>query len=102
MDTIYMVELHDYDRDESWGYFTDRDKANTCCEYFNRKYPSDYIGDDDEDKFMWKVVEYGLDTTDYETKMENFKQTEIELKRYKLEREKRRYLKGTCIESSET
>ena len=94
MDTIYMVELHDYDGHDSWGYFEDRDKANICCEYLNRKYPSDYIGDDDEDEFMWKVVEYGLDTTDYETEIENLKQTEMELKRCKLEREREDILRA--------
>lgn len=97
MDTIYMVELHDYDGHDSWGYFEDRDKANICCEYLNRKYPSNYIGDNDEDEFKWKVVEYGLDTTDYETEIENLIQANKDIERQRLEREREVILRDLGI-----
>jgi hypothetical protein len=58
---IYIVELHDYDRDSSVGYFTDNTKAEHCCDYLNRTDPSDY------DNFEWMVREYDLNETDYET-----------------------------------
>ena len=92
MDTIYIVVLSDYDRHEIWGYFDDRDKANDCCEFLNRKYPSDYAEDDD-DEFWWQVEEYGLDTTDYKTEIENFDQEQKEIRQQKLERERENALR---------
>ena len=58
---IYIVELHDYDCDDSVGYFTDPQKANQCCTYLNRVRSSDY------ENFEWHVVEYDLDEKDYES-----------------------------------
>ena len=84
---IYMVELHDYDRNEAVGYFTDRRKADACRDYLNSEDPSDY-----NDTHEWHVVEYDLDETDYdalnkeiedrernefETRMERIKQEEL-------------------------
>lgn len=60
---IYMVELHDYDRNESVGYFTDADQAQDCCRYQNIINPSEYS----DDNYKWEVVEYDLNTIDYGT-----------------------------------
>lgn len=94
MDTIYMVVLSDYDRHEIWGYFDDRDKANECCEFLNKKYPSDYVENDDDDEFKWQVEEYGLDTTDYATEIAKFDQQQKDIRQQKLEREKEDVLRA--------
>lgn len=93
MDTIYIVVLSDYDRHEIWGYFDDRDKANDCCEFLNKRYPSDYA-DDNDDEFKWQVEEYGLDTTDYKTEIENFDQQQKDIRQQKLEREREDILRA--------
>lgn len=78
---IYLVELHDYDRDDSVGYFTELKKAELCREYLNRVEHSEY-------GFDWFVSEYNLDETDYESlNKELDKQERFELEN-RLEKEK--------------
>lgn len=59
--TIYMVEFADYDTNDSVGYFTERKRAESCCEYLNRAKHSEYK------QFDWCVFEYNLDETDYDS-----------------------------------
>ena len=57
---IYIVEYCTNDLADSVGYFTDKRKAEQCCEYLNRTKSGlyyDYGGE-------WKVVEYNLDDSD--------------------------------------
>ena len=68
---IYIVELHDYDRSDYVGYFTDPQKANYCCEYLNRTDPSQY-----NDEYEWIVVEYTHNDIDYESKIEELDEVE--------------------------
>lgn len=78
---IYLVSLHDYDRYNSVGYFTELKKAELCCEYLNRVERSEY-------GFDWFVLEYNLDETDYESlNKELDKQERLELEN-RLEKEK--------------
>ena len=56
-----MVEYHDYDGNDSVGYFTKHEKAEACCEYLNRTKHSEYK------EFDWLVAEYNLNETDYES-----------------------------------
>lgn len=56
---IYIVTFHDYDGYDIVGYFTDYEKAQSCCDYLNRTRPSPY------DHFEWVITEYSLDETDY-------------------------------------
>ena len=82
---IYMVELHDYDRDKAVGYFTEYKKAKSCCKYLNRAEPSEY-------DFKWKVIDYNPDETDYDSlnkKLDEQKQLKHE---EKLERIKQKEL----------
>ena len=58
---VYIVELHDYDRNSSIGYFTDYKKAECCCEYLNRIEHSEY------ENFDWYIQPYDLDEIDYES-----------------------------------
>ena len=59
--TIYLVEYTDYDGGDAVGYFTDSEKAKSCCEYLNRTRHSEY------EEFDWYVSEYNLDETDYKS-----------------------------------
>lgn len=83
---IYMAEYHDYDSNDSVGYFTECKKAESCCEYLNRTKHSPYEG------FDWYVSEYNLDETDYESlnnKLDEQERLEFE---NRLEREKQKEL----------
>ena len=83
---IYMVEFYDYDTNDSVGYFTEREKAESCCEYLNRTKHSEYK------QFDWFVAEYNLDETDYESMNKELdKQERIEFET-RLEREKQKEL----------
>ena len=61
MNKIYMVELHDYDRNDSYGYFDSYNKAKECCDYLNKVRPSDYEDCD----CRWEIETYVLDIIDY-------------------------------------
>lgn len=68
---IYIVELHDYDRNDSVGYFTDRNKAEKCCIYLNMTDPSDY-----NDHFEWTIAEFDLNEIDYESQIKEIEEQE--------------------------
>lgn len=57
---IYIVEVNDYDGHNAVGYFTEYEKAKSCCGYLNRARHSEYP------EFDWYVSEYNLDETDYD------------------------------------
>lgn len=79
---IYMVEMYDYDSNDSVGYFTDYKKAESCCEYLNRAKHSEY------EQFDWFIAEYNLDETNYDSfNKELDEQERIEFET-RLEREK--------------
>ena len=79
---IFIVEFYDYDTNDSVGYFTERKKAEACCEYLNRAKHSEYK------QFDWFVAEYNLDETDYDSlNKELDEQERIEFET-RLEREK--------------
>ena len=56
-----MVELHDYDRNDSYGYFDTYNKAKECCDYLNKARPSEYEDCD----CQWTIETYSLDILDY-------------------------------------
>ena len=91
MSTIYMVELHDYDRNEVDGYLTDYDKAKACCDFNNKRSPSEY----EESGFHWDVIEYHPDTTDYIVLLNKLEQMEKEGRQRELQREKQNLLHKT-------
>ena len=74
MSKIYMIERDDYDGHIVDGYFTNLAKAKACCEYNNRCYPSSYYEGDEDEEFMWKVIGYNLDETDYNTLLKELDQ----------------------------
>ena len=90
---IYIVHFSDYDNEYSLGYFTNKEDAEACAEYYNRTEPSSYFENAHE------VETYVFDDTDYkalvkelndkeraekEAKKEAFKQKELaELARLK-------------------
>lgn len=79
---IYMVQYADYDSEDSVGYFTEYEKAESCCEYLNRVRHSEY------EQFDWFVSGYNLDETDYDSlNKELDEQERIEFET-RLEREK--------------
>ena len=63
---IYFVELHDYDRDELIGYFTDKKEAQICCEYLNIARPSEYSDIGCE----WQIHTFNKCEYDYNTLLE--------------------------------
>ena len=85
---IYIVELHDYDRNESVGYFTDADQAQDCCRYQNIINPSEYS----DDNYKWEVVEYDLNTIDYGTLIKEYEAWENRIINETLERNKQEEL----------
>ena len=58
--TTYFVEMHDYDKDEVIGYFTEQEAAQTCCDYMNLCYASPY-------DVTWIVTKYNKNNSDYQT-----------------------------------
>ena len=58
MSKIYMVELIDRDRNDSFGYFDTYEKAKECCDYLNKARRSDC-------NWGWEIASYSLDPTDY-------------------------------------
>ncbi len=91
MTKIYMIELHDFDRDEREGYFVDYTKAKACCEYNNAMYPSNYAEDGD-DEFQWKIIEYSLDETDYTSMLKELKLRRCAYRQWELEHKKQSLL----------
>lgn len=79
---IYMVEMYDYDTNDSVGYFTDYNKAKSCCEYLNRTDHSEY------EQFNWFIAEYNLNETDYESLNQELDEQEKNEFKTRLEREK--------------
>lgn len=57
--SIYIVHLADYDRDDIFGYFISYEEAEKCRKYFEET--SDY-------RFV-SIEELGRDTTDYASKL---------------------------------
>ena len=88
MNTIYMVELHDYDRNEVDGYFTDYDKAKACCDFNNKRSPSEY----EESGFHWDIIEYNPNTTDYTVLLNKLEKIEKDCRQRELQREKQNIL----------
>lgn len=66
METIYLVELRDYDRDEVIGYFTDETDAKICCDYLNLVRPSSYVDIGCE----WRIITFKKCEYDYATLLE--------------------------------
>jgi hypothetical protein len=75
---IYIVALHDYDRDDTVGYFTDIEKANECCEYLNKVETSYYA----DVGCKWRVVTYHPHKTNYNAWLKKLKREEA-IKRQK-------------------
>lgn len=79
---IYIVEVHDYDTYNAVGYFTEYEKAESCCKYLNRARRSDY------QEFDWYVSEYNLDETDYDALNKELDELEKQKLEKKLEKER--------------
>ena len=63
---IYIVKYEDYDGSNTAGYFTEHEKAELCCEYLNKAYPSHYFEN------AWDIEEFDPDDTDYECLIKEF------------------------------
>lgn len=71
-DSIYIVTLNDYDRDEIVGYFTSYEEAENCRQYLDMTEPSEYDAG-------WCIEEFGHDTTDYASKLTLAKEAKLEM-----------------------
>lgn len=83
---IYIVHFSDYDNEYSIGYFTNKEDAEACAEYYNRTEPSSYFENAHE------VDTYGVDNTNYKALVEELNEKERAEKEAKKEAFKQKEL----------
>lgn len=80
--SIYIVRFSDYDSEFGIGYFTSKEDAEKCMEYYMRAEPSSYAYMSD----AYSLEKYELDDTDYVELLKALDEEEKEKQRKKEEK----------------